>query len=64
MPPTAAMDPASANAYSLTPVMLTPTAAAARSFVRTAKSRRPIRPAPAQATTMPTRPKMMTANAA
>ena len=44
MPPTAAMPADSANAYTLAPGTLMPSAAAARSLVRTASSRRPDRP--------------------
>ena len=45
MPPSAAIAAESPNAYSFTPGTLMPSAAAARSFVRTAIIRLPTRPA-------------------
>ena len=44
VPPMAAIDADSVNANSLAPGTLIPSAAAARSFVRTASRRRPLRP--------------------
>ena len=44
MPPTAAIAADSPNAYSLAPRTEMPSAAAARSLVRTATKRRPVRP--------------------
>ena len=53
MPATAAMPAATAKAYSFTPTTLMPSDAAARSLVRTAMSRRPVRERRRLATTRP-----------
>ena len=54
-PPIAAMPADTANAYILAPGTLMPSAAAARSLVRTASSRRPDRPRRMLATISDTR---------
>ena len=51
MPPSAAIADANENAKSLATITLIPSAAAARSLVRTAISRRPLRPRRTLATT-------------
>ena len=51
MPPRAAIADANENANSLATITLMPSAAAARSLVRTAMSRRPLRPRRTLATT-------------
>ena len=58
MPPSAAIAEASANAKSLAVTMLMPSAAAARSLVRTAIRRRPLRPLRTLATTSTVRSAM------
>ena len=52
MPPSAAIAEANANANSFAAMTLMPSAAAARSLVRTAISRRPLRPRRTLATTI------------